>query len=254
MNGPPKASWDPEARYAEILSRANADPNVVGVVVFGSRAAGAFVTDRSDVDAFVITDGVTVDPERWRTPHGSPVEIWPMSLDEFRVHALPGSPEAWNRPTFLRVRVDLDRLEGEISSIVERKRHLEPDEAKAQAKTALDDFVNSLYRALRNLEGGRSLEGRMDAMEAIGPFLTTAFALENRVRPFNKWLRRELEQEPLASASLGDIVEIVEAIVSDPTPVNLRRGFRALEPAARSGGHGADIDQWEPNVIWLRDG
>lgn len=247
-------AWDPEARYAEILERAAADPSVAGVVVFGSRGADAFVTDRSDVDAFVITDGPSADPQRWKTPYASAVEIWPMSLDEFRVHALPGSPDAWNRPTFLHARVDLDRLDGEIARIVERKSHLEPAEAAALARSALDDYVNALYRALRNLEGGRTLEGRLDAIETIGPMLTTAFALERRVRPFNKWLRHELERQPLAGPSLQGLVDVVDRIVADPSTATLRAAFASLEPAARAAGQGAGIDAWEPNVGWLRGG
>ena len=35
--------------------------------------------------------------------------------------------------------------------------------------TALDDYINALYRSLRNLEGGRALGGRLDAVESIGP-------------------------------------------------------------------------------------
>ncbi|HEX5824420.1 MAG TPA: hypothetical protein VFY18_08195 [Candidatus Limnocylindrales bacterium] len=246
--------WDPEGSYREILARATADPDVVGVVVFGSRGAGAFVTDQSDVDAYVIVAGSAAEAERWSTPHGSPVEVWAMGLAEFRVHALPGSPAAWNRPTFLRVRVDLDRLAGEIGRIVERKRRLEPDEATALADAALDDYTNALYRSLRNHEGGRSLAGRLDGFESIGPLLTTAFALEGRVRPFNKWLRYDLEAEPLVLPDLAGLLELVDRIAADPTPSNQRTAFRAIERAARATGHGARVDSWEPDVEWIRGG
>ena len=48
---------DPEADYAALLHRCRSDPAVVGVVAFGSRAAGRFVTPQSDVDCFVIVEG-----------------------------------------------------------------------------------------------------------------------------------------------------------------------------------------------------
>jgi hypothetical protein len=32
----------------------------------------------------------------------------------------------------------------------------------------------------------------------------------------------------------------------------LRAAFRMLERAARSTGHGAIVDGWEPDVAWLR--
>ena len=197
------AGWDPEARYAAILERARADPTVVGVVVFGSRGAGAYVDDGSAVDAFVVVAGTSAEAERWATEHGSDVEIWPMTLDEFRAHGLPETPTSWNRPSFLRARIDLDRLDGEIGRIVEQRRRLAPDEAPALAASALGAYINALYRSLRNLEAGRLLEGRLDAAESIGPLLTAAFALEGRVRPFNKWLPFETRRPRLSEGRFG---------------------------------------------------
>ncbi len=147
---------DPVAAYDALLEAARDDGAVVGVIVVGARATGELVHAGSDVDVYVITR--TDDDARGRrTPHGSPVEVWPMSVAEFREHGMPGTRDAWNRPTFLRTRVDLDRLDGEIARLVARKARLEPEEARELATTALDDYMNSLYRSLKNLEAGRAL-------------------------------------------------------------------------------------------------
>jgi hypothetical protein len=79
--------------------------------------------------------------------------------------------------------------------------------------------------------------------------LKTAFAFEGRVRPFNKWLRYDLEREPLA---IEGLVERVDRIRRDPDPAEQRAMFRDLERHARARGHGAVVDSWEPNVGWLR--
>lgn len=239
---------DTSQGYADLLERARADSNVVGVVVVGPTAVGVFVTERSDVDCYVVTR--TADGA-WSTPHGSSVEVWSMTLEAFRVHALEGEPDAWNRPTFLRTRIDLDRLDGEIDRIVERKRSLANDEAQRLAAVALDDYINSLYRSLRNLEAGRLLEGRLDAIESIGPLLTTVFAIDGRIRPFNKWLIVELADRPV---TIGELLELVEGIARDADPSVQRRAFRAVEAAARTVGLGAVVDGWEPDVLWLRGG
>jgi predicted nucleotidyltransferase len=241
-----------DAAYAALLERARVDPAVVGVVVFGSRAAGRYATEASDVDAFVVVDGSPEAAAEWQTPHGSLVEVWAMTLDAFRAHALPGDAAAWNRPALIRARVDLDKLDGEIGRIVDRKRRLEPDEARALVDSALDDAINSMYRALRNLEGGRELGGRLDALESVGPLLTTVFALEGRVRPFNKWLAFELEQDPLRTPAFARLLEGVDALTTRPTAERIREAFRMLEGPARAGGHGAVVDGWEPDVGWLR--
>jgi hypothetical protein len=234
---------DPIA-YEAFLRRAVSDPNVLGLVLHGSRGFDAYVTEESDVDVIVVVDH---DPERWRTQHGGPVEAWPMTLPEFREHALPGNRDAWNRSAFLGVKVD--KLAGEISRIVDRKGRLTQDEARAIIAASLDDYINALFRSMHNLEAGRELEGRLDAMETLPPLFTAVFALEKRVRPFNKWLRHQVEVRPL---SIEGLLPLVDRLLSEPTTSVQRAVFRLVERAARDAGYGAAIDSWEPDVAWLR--
>jgi hypothetical protein len=246
------AARDVEAAYAALLERARTDPTVVGVVAFGSRAVGVDVSEASDVDCFVIVHG---DPDAWRpwqTPHGSPVEVWATTLDGFRTHGLHGTPTWWNRPSLLRARVDLDKLDGEIARIVKARRRLGPEEAATVAEGALGDALNAIYRALKTVERGRRLAARLDAVEAIPPLLTAAFALEGRVRPWNKWLELELDREPLVTPAFAGLLDLVNGLATDPSPARLRAAFRMLEDAARPAGHGALVDGWEPDVAWLR--
>ena len=219
---------------------------MVGVVLSGSRGAGVFVTDRSDYDVFVIA---REPDDRWAFVYGSPVEIVAMTPESFETYALPGTRDAWNRPAFLFASVEIDRLSGEIGRIVERKRRLTPEEAKAIAAESLDGYINSLFRSLRNLEAGRDVEGRLDAAETIPPLLATAFALEGRVRPFNKWLRHDLQREPLA---IEGLLERVERVRRGGDPAEQRALFRVMERHARAAGHEAVVDGWQPNVPWLR--
>ncbi len=235
-----------EREYRAFLASAAADENVVGVVLSGSRGAGMFVTDRSDFDVFVVT---REPDERWPFVHGAPIESVPLTLEEFETYALPSSNAAWNRPAFLYARVEIDKLDGEIERMVDRKRRLSPDESLALARDALDDYINALYRSLKNLEGGRELEGRLDAAESISPLLTAAFALDGRVRPFNKWLGHELRRQPLAIAGF---LERLDRVRRDADPAEQRALFRDIERLARAAGHGAVVDSWEPDVAWLR--
>ena len=243
---------DAMAAYVELLEGARADPAVVGVVVFGSRAVDAYITSTSDVDCFVILAGTAEAPARWQRPHGSVVEVWPLTLDAFRTHAEAGTETAWNRPSLIQARVDLDKLDGEIAAVVDAKRRLRPDEVGALVDTALDTAINSLYRALKSAENGFELASRLDGVEAISPLLTTAFALEGRVRPWNKWLERELEREPLMTSDFAPLLELVRGLATNPSPARLREAFGVLERPARIAGHGAIVDGWEPDVAWLR--
>lgn len=230
--------------FGRFMTDAEASPDVLGVILMGSRGFDHFVTPRSDHDALVI---VARDPSPWQRDHGSPVETWPMTIEQFRTHGL--TVDSWNRAAFLGVRVVLDRLDGEISRLVEEKRTLCPDEAEALGANRVDGYINSLVRSLRNLEAGREVEGRLDAIESIGPLLEAVFAFEGRVRPFNKWLRYETAERPLA---FGDIVGLVDQIATCPTADIQRVVFRQFEVAARQRGHGTVVDSWEPDVAWIR--
>jgi hypothetical protein len=218
---------------------------VVGLVVVGPRAVDRYVHPGSDVDVYVIT---REDDPAWRTPHGSAVEVWPMSIDAFRRHALVGEPDAWARPAFLRARVDLDRLDGEIETLVAAKATLTPDETRTIAADALDGYLNLAYRSLRNLEAGRVLEGRLDGLAALEPALSSAFAMAGRVRPFNKWLLDELARRPLDG---GSLLPLVASVAADPTTDRQRALLRLLVERARVTGFGAVVDGWEPDVAWL---
>jgi hypothetical protein len=242
---------DPIRVYERLLERARADEEVLGLIVVGPRAVDTYVHEGSDVDAYLVT---RTDDPGWQTAHGSLVEIWPMSLEAFRRHALVGERDAWARPAFLRARIDLDRLDGEIGRLVAAKVTLTDVEAREIAADSLDGYLNLAYRSLRNLEAGRQLAGRLDGLASLESALTTAFALAGRVRPFNKWLVDELTRRPLDA---GEVLGRVEAVAQDPTPTAQRALLGLLVSRARAVGHGAVVDGWEPDVAWLlgkRDG
>lgn len=68
------------------------------------------------------------------------------------------------------------------------------------------------------------------------------------MRPFNKYLRHELERRPLPTVGLGAIARIAR----EATPDAQRFIFRDLESRARDVGFGSIVDGWDPDVSWLR--
>jgi hypothetical protein len=136
-------------------------------------------------------------------------------------------------------------LDGEIAAIVDRKRRLTADEAKAIVDADFDDAINSIYRALKSAEAARVREARLDAIEAIAPLLTTIFALERRVRPFNRWLEHDLALEPLAMPAVADLLSRVDALAVEATPdaIGARSGcskpLRGTRGTARSSTPGS---------------
>nr|BFE79838.1 hypothetical protein GCM10020093_024390 [Planobispora longispora] len=150
-------------------------------------------TRRSDYDVYLITaDDGPVGEER----RDALLDVTAMSLEEFRAHAMPGSGTEWNRYSFAHARILKDRPDGLIGELVSAKATLSAPEARQTAAAALDSFVNAVYRWLKNHRDGHAAEARLDAAESIPPLLTFLFALDHRVRPYNRYLAWELRNHP----------------------------------------------------------
>ena len=225
--------------FEDLVAEAEADPDVVGLVLSGSRGKGAFVTERSDYDAwFIVRDREAL--ERWArahpSRHGDPIEVLLATLDAFERH-----PPDY---AFAHVTPLLDK--GGLAELVAAKGRVDP----ASAAEPLDGYVNMLYRSLKNERDGRSFEARLDAAESVPYFLEFLFRAHGRVRPFNKWLRWELEEHPLGPPwTAAELLPRLERILAGR---GQRELFRDAEHLARATGHGETIDGWEPDVPWLR--
>lgn len=247
-----------EAQYESLVERARADDDVAGLVLTGSRGRGFKVRPDSDFDVrLVVTDESFEDcVARYATPHGSPVEVFVLRVTSFAHAGLPGHGSEWDRYSYVRAELVLDKLDGGIADLVAAKATLSEDEARSIAAHALDDYVNSYYRSARNHQNGLALESHLDAAESVGPLLTTLFALDRRVRPFNKFVAYELSLEPLPGEAWGAdrLLALVRTIVSTGDLAAQQELFRDVEALARECGLGDVIDGWEPDVAWLRGG
>jgi hypothetical protein len=217
-----------------LLAEARDDENVVGIVVFGSRGKGAFVTERSDWDVFVV-----VREHRGERPfvHGSALETVEVTPGELR--NLP----AWNRYSLAWIEPQLDKT-GEVAAAMRDAIRVDP----AGAGELLDGYVNSYYRSAKNARVGLELASLLDAQESIRWFLDFVFAVHGRLRPYNKWLAWELENHPLPWNNLPRL----ERIACTGDLVEQQALFRDAESLARRHGFGAVVDSWEPDVAWLR--
>ena len=238
---------DVERRYRGVLDRAQADPNVLGVILSGSRVADEFVTPHSDFDCWLILNAP--DEVSWPFIRGSGIETVTATLEQFDEHARVGTATFWNRPSFLFARLEIDKRNGEIEALLDAKRRLALDEADALVHESAGAYINSLYRSLKNLRDGRALAGRLDAVESLSPLLTLVFALEGRVRPFSKWLARELDRAPLPIARF---LARVEQLLESPDASTQQAMFRDVETVMRGHGYVELVDDWHPDVPFLR--
>ncbi len=247
---------DAEREYAELVEAARHDGNVVGLVLTGSRGSGFSVRNDSDWDVRLVVRDEAREEYRARlgTPHGSAVEVVVLTFDELAAAGEVGSPSAWDRPSYVHAQVVVDTPDGRVAALLDSLSTLPPEVARTLAAEQLDDYVNSYHRSAKSHRLGHEVEAHLDAAESIPPLLATLFALDGRVRPFNKLLRFELEQQPLDGDTWAAdaLLPRLQRIVTTGDLAEQQRLFRDVEELARAHDLGDVIDSWEPDVPRLR--
>lgn len=235
--------------YDALVELAAADPAVVGLVLKGSRAHDGMITRHSDHDVYVVlADDATTDLTRFAGHRAAELDLVVVSLTEFRAAGMPG----FERYALARAQVVLDRLDGGIARILADKARLGADEAFQDASGRLDAYANSLYRSVKNHRDGQALAARLDAADSIRYLLELLFALDRRPRPYNKYLKWELDRHPLPGWDTDVLLRAVDRI-SATGDVSLQRHlFTLVEAAAREAGHGEVLDAWGADLDLMR--
>jgi predicted nucleotidyltransferase len=219
------------AALDDLIARAEKDPTVLGVVLSGSQARDGMATGDSDVDVYVIVPGYG---GAWSATKRSPeIDEIPYSLAE-----LEDRSDRWQRYSFRGAKVLLDRMDGGIAERVRAQAMLTPAEAEEFAREQLDGYINFVYRAAKNSRDGRPDLARLEEIEAAPWFLETLFALHGRVRPYNKYLRWELDTHPLPAPWTADF--LISTLIERPSVL-----FTDLEPLARDRGLADVVDGWD---------
>lgn len=246
-----------ETQFRSLLHYAETAPEVLGLFVFGSRGREDALRDsRSDYDvAVVLTDqdgAIEAFDEEWPYVHGASVEVARSTLGELREHGEYGTASAWARYQYAQVKLLVDKT-GAIAPILAQKRRIPDGVRDRLVRDALDGYINFTYRSLRYQMVGAEEGARLDGAESLPYALTAIFALDGRVRPFNKYLASELRSNPLTDdAWAADaLLPRLDAVLRGDTEQQ-RILFRDLERFSRERGFGEVVDGWQPDVGWLR--
>jgi hypothetical protein len=228
--------------FEDLLEAARSREDVVGLYVFGSRGRDFMVDERSDWDVCV----VLADPEarerfdrEFPYAHGARVEIVSTTLDGIR-----NESSEHGRYAAAHADVVLDKTGGELTRVVAGQESLPSGTRDAVVREVLDGYINQTYRSLR-------YGTRLDAVEAIPYALRTIFALENRVRPYNKYLEWELRHHPLDGWTADDLLPLLDRVLTGERKAQ-HELFELIEEPARREGFGDVVDGWEPDLDWLR--
>lgn len=239
--------------FADLVAKAEADPSVLGLFLHGSHAFEGMTTAHSDYDVGVITDD-SEQSRRWRGEKSDKLDWGTTTLAEWRSHVLDGprwsdGSERWPdwgvRYINAHARVLIDRLDGQLTAVV-REAASFPARSRERLPAMLDTYINQLYRSLKNWRDGRPLEGHLDAAESMDVALWVIFAMHERLRPPNKYLRWELQRRPFDTQRWDEtrLLGRVQRILTDGDPETQRSLFRDIESTARANGLGETVDGW----------
>lgn len=261
------SSYDslPEASLqalAELTDRAHSDPAIIALILSGSAARG-MATQHSDIDVIVVRDEENGAAAR-EVQYSSAIDEIPMTLAELETIKPVGSEGAWVRWSFAWAKIIYDTSDGRVAAAVKRQAVLSEQEVKDLliGRSRLDEYINFTYRALKSHRDGKPDAARLDSAESVASLLDVVFALEGRVRPYNKYLAWEIREHPLIRLSEnwdGDgLIRSVEGLL-DGRENAVREVFAEVEKECRAYDLRTEqemlskvIDDWGDELLLLR--
>ena len=212
-------------------------------------------TQHSDYDCMVILDDAAPgELRRQIDAHRQPgLDLGVMAFGAFERHAAWGSAEAWDRYSYAHLKPIIDKT-GRLQALIDAKGCVPEAEVRGFIGASLDYLINQLYRGLKCLRDGDPGASRLEAAQAVTPFLDAIFALHGgRLRPYYKYLAWELETYPLDRLALDGRALIAQLVaVQEPGGVVALRGLVAETHALfRAAGHGAVFDAWDEAMDWM---
>jgi len=245
---PYDADADPVLRA--LVAEGVADPDVIGVVLHGSRSLGSAAPD-SDYDiVFVVTDAAFERYERSGTSPKRGQSVAPP-LDAVDLgHAAPSGLrleqlEYWTLPGWADARVLFDRS-GEVTQLLDALRRMPEHRARSLAAGAYDAYLNALYRSLKAWRRGDELGGRLQAAHSVDHLLAVLYALERRWRPYSDRLRFEvLNDQGWRPGELRSL--LLDLLATGDPHLQQALGTR-VTALLRARGYGQVEDDWNGRI------
>ena len=242
---------DTDPVIAALIAEAETDPNVIGLVLTGSRALGA-VTAESDYDAaFVVTDEAYARYEATQHPvRGATVQpliatddLWSQAISSFRLDAMM----PWNLPAWADSCVLFDRI-GETTAAIDALRRIPDERVPTEVAGSYDAYLNGLYRSLKSWRRGNMLGGRLEAAGTVDPLLHLLFALQAQWKPFPSRLSFHLAKLLPQGWRGNEIAEHLLDLVGTGDPHRQQQFARRVVALLRERGFHHVYESWNGQI------
>ncbi|MEI7480299.1 MAG: hypothetical protein WCJ59_01605 [bacterium] len=231
--------------YEEYLDMIKKDDRIIGAFLSGGRGKGVSAPE-SDYDVMLITNATDFQPVIKDYPKTEYIDSLVHAISDFRDWAKVGTKTQYDKYSFTHVKVLFDKT-GDIQKMVNEKGILTKDEAYKIGKDSLNSYLNKLHRSLKNLRDKNILAGHLDAVETIPSILTFIFAIEERVRPFNKFLTWELENFPLTKLTVSSkyLLDKIQIILQNGDLRTQKEVLEIVKKLAIENEYIEDIKGWD---------
>ena len=211
---------DPE--LLGLLSQAQADPEAVALVLFGSAASGPTHAE-SDLDVFYVLRGEPLPPRERR----GRLEIVPSTLDHLR--AAPSDL----KPALAYAMIIWDTT-GEVESVLAAARTISHDETAE----LYDGYLNDFLRSMKAWRMGNELAGRIECGRSLRYLGELLFALDGVRAPYPKeW-----------QGKLGELEPLVLEVARSGAPHLQQRICMIVRDRAAQRGHSYVYEAWTGDI------
>lgn len=238
-----------EEKYEALLKESTENDEIIGLFLGGSRAKSEeFLTRHSDIDVYVVLfDTASEELEKkLKALESDGFEIRVYRLAHFRKYAEWGSDTEWNRYNFTHNTVIIDKT-GVIQGLMDEKGKLPPEVQKKVVSGALDSYINQIYRSAKYTRDGNKLAAHLDAAESLPFLLTALYALEGRLKPYNKYFEWELRHYPLKLLpwSVDEFIKDYAHILETGDFGTQSKIFKAVRKLFLENGFDSQFKEWK---------
>ena len=211
-----------EPELTDLLAQAEADPEAVGLVLFGSAAAGS-AHEESDLDVYYV---VRTDPPPPRSRSGR-LELIPTTVRQM------GSAPDWLKPALAYAKVLWDPT-GEIAPIIAAAQTV----TREETAELYDGYLNDFYRSMKTWRRGLELPARIECGRSLRFLGELLFALDGRRAPYPKeW-----------TGKLGTLEPLVLEVARTADPKLQQELCMEVEQLATSHGFRDVYDDWNGDI------
>jgi hypothetical protein len=227
-----------------IRAEGAADPDVIGILLTGSRANGA-VTAESDYDViFIVSDETAArykrekrEPQRGGTLDSS------IDTTDMQWHNSPQTLRSYNTFGADACRVIYDRT-GEVTALSEELSVMPKEQADEKASDSYGAYLNSMFRSLKCWRRSDELGARLNATQSVEHLLDALFALERLWRPFESRVYLHLNKLTGQAWQEDELRRDLLDLLTTTDPRRQQEFARRVIALMDERGHGHVYEEW----------